>query len=66
MTHLQAKNAIRCKQNSSALIYIKAMEVEHQRLEKLIVEYQESERRERTNAEALVKLCEQVTLVSHS
>lgn len=58
---LQAKNATIRKQNSSTVIHIKAMDVECSRLKAVIREHQELERKERTKADALDKLCKQVT-----
>eukprot|EP00177_Eucheuma_denticulatum_P006807 GFKZ01012377.1.p1 GENE.GFKZ01012377.1~~GFKZ01012377.1.p1 ORF type:complete len:418 (+),score=85.74 GFKZ01012377.1:476-1729(+) len=58
---LQAKNAAVRKQNSLTVIQLKGMDIESRRLEKVIAEHQELERKERTTAEALDKLCKQVT-----
>lgn len=58
---MQTKNATIRKQNSATMVHIKAMETERNRLRALIKTHQDVERTERTKAEALDKLCKQVT-----
>lgn len=58
---LQTNNASARKQNSSTTVHLNAMDVECRRLEKVIAEHQELERKERAKVEALDKLCKQVT-----